>query len=109
MRRYRKTFECIRCEGLILTTADQMISHFRLIHGIKPENFNSKKKKEFYDTFKLADNEYTKDTDEERESDCEDMDPPSPAEDSTHRRYNSLTPGKHSVISSLSLIPTQNI
>ena len=74
-----------------------MISHFRLIHGIKPESFNHKKKKAFYDSFKLADNEYTKDTDEEIEetdSGGRNMDPPSPADNSTHRRYNSITPSK---------------
>ena len=75
-----------------------MISHFRLIHGIKPETFCSEKRKAFYDTFKLGYNEYCKDTDEEiGETDSDGGDglgSPSLADDSTHRRYNSLTPSK---------------
>ena len=95
MRRYRKTFECIRCEGLVLKTGAQMISHFRLIHLIKPETFCPEKRQAFYETFKMGYREYCKDTDEETgETDSEGGDPPSPALDSFHRRYNSLTPSK---------------
>ncbi|KAI6657937.1 Zinc finger protein [Oopsacas minuta] len=63
----RVKYDCVRCYGFRTKTADDMITHFRIKHGIKPETFSAKKRKAFYDYFKLSDDEYTRDTDEERE------------------------------------------
>lgn len=50
-------FGCARCLGVLFETSQELITHFRLKHGIKPETFSAEKRKRFYDSFNQPDTE----------------------------------------------------
>ena len=52
-----RPFTCVRCPNILFNTVQDIITHFRTEHGLKPETFSAEKRKRFYDSFKRAENE----------------------------------------------------
>ena len=47
-----RPFGCLRCPDVLFDTTQEVITHFRIEHGIKPEKFSAEKRRRFYNTFK---------------------------------------------------------